>query len=87
MSLLRKIVGIAVIIIFVAICDSAQNKKKRNRGQKRGKGRCSDKFLAEFNLTFYGDWSPRVFTKDYPKYRPPAQWSKLIGIYSIFFFI
>ncbi|KAL5021556.1 hypothetical protein ScPMuIL_000711 [Solemya velum] len=80
MKLLGNLICCVLIVLLFEICDSAQNKqKKRNKGQRRGKGRCNDKFLAEYNLTFYGDWSPRIFTKDYPKYRPPAQWSKLIG--------
>lgn len=35
--------------------------------------------LAEYNLTFYGDWSQKKFPRLYPRVRPPAQWSKLVG--------
>lgn len=35
--------------------------------------------LAQFRLTFKGAWDEEAFPKQYPKVRPPAQWSNLIG--------
>uniref|UniRef100_A0A4W5PWK7 Spondin 2b, extracellular matrix protein n=1 Tax=Hucho hucho TaxID=62062 RepID=A0A4W5PWK7_9TELE len=33
---------------------------------------------AKYSLTFSGKWSQNAFPKQYPIYRPPAQWSPLI---------
>ena len=41
--------------------------------------RCTAKGLAKYNLTFEGKWSKDVFHKQYPLFRPNAQWSRAIG--------
>ncbi|TNN58457.1 Spondin-2 [Liparis tanakae] len=43
---------------------------------------CSAKGPASYILVFTGHWSPQAFPKQYPLFRPPAQWSKLIGVQS-----
>lgn len=40
---------------------------------------CTAKGPASYILVFTGHWSPQAFPKQYPLFRPPAQWSKLIG--------
>ena len=35
--------------------------------------------LVVYNLTFKTFWSEELFEKQYPRYRPPAQWSRLEG--------
>lgn len=40
---------------------------------------CTAKSPASYILVFTGHWSPQAFPKQYPLFRPPAQWSKLIG--------
>ncbi|KTF75747.1 hypothetical protein cypCar_00020251 [Cyprinus carpio] len=35
---------------------------------------------AECILVFTGHWSPQTFPKQYPLFRPPAQWSKLMAV-------
>ncbi|XP_068596614.1 spondin-2b [Brachionichthys hirsutus] len=35
---------------------------------------------AQYRLTFTGKWSPAAFPKQYPVYRPPAQWSNIVGV-------
>ena len=40
---------------------------------------CSARGPASYILVFTGLWSPQTFPKQYPMFRPPAQWSKLIG--------
>ncbi|XP_060065579.1 spondin-2-like [Ylistrum balloti] len=62
----------AIGVVLVSYVDSRPRKAKR-------RGRCQPKMLAEYNLTFYGDWSPKTFPRFYPRVRPPAQWSKLVG--------
>ncbi|XP_030622591.1 spondin-2b [Chanos chanos] len=41
---------------------------------------CSAGSTAKYSLTFTGKWSQTAFPKHYPLYRPPAQWSPLIGV-------
>uniref|UniRef100_A0A8B9K577 Spondin 2a, extracellular matrix protein n=1 Tax=Astyanax mexicanus TaxID=7994 RepID=A0A8B9K577_ASTMX len=40
---------------------------------------CSARGPASYILVFTGHWSPQTFPKQYPLFRPPAQWSKLVG--------
>lgn len=40
---------------------------------------CSASESAQYSLTFTGKWTHAAFPKQYPVYRPPAQWSNLIG--------
>ncbi|XP_028657417.1 spondin-2b [Erpetoichthys calabaricus] len=35
---------------------------------------------AKYRLVFKGKWSQTAFPKHYPLFRPPAQWSPLIGV-------
>ncbi|XP_072369028.1 spondin-2-like [Scyliorhinus torazame] len=41
---------------------------------------CSAHSAASYSLVFKGKWSPSAFPKQYPLYRPPAQWSPLIAV-------
>ncbi|KAM8908703.1 spondin-2a [Spinachia spinachia] len=41
---------------------------------------CTAKGPASYILVFTGHWSPEAFPKQYPLFRPPAQWSKLIAV-------
>lgn len=40
---------------------------------------CSAEELAKYSITFTGKWSQAAFPKQYPLYRPPAQWSAMLG--------
>ncbi|XP_007953970.1 spondin-2 [Orycteropus afer afer] len=40
---------------------------------------CTARQLARYSLTFTGKWSQVAFPKQYPLFRPPAQWSSLLG--------
>uniref|UniRef100_A0A668AMA4 Spondin 2b, extracellular matrix protein n=1 Tax=Myripristis murdjan TaxID=586833 RepID=A0A668AMA4_9TELE len=41
---------------------------------------CTASETAHYSLTFTGKWTQAAFPKQYPVYRPPAQWSNLIGV-------
>ncbi|XP_048883652.1 spondin-2a [Brienomyrus brachyistius] len=41
---------------------------------------CTARAPASYILVFTGHWSPETFPKQYPLFRPPAQWSKLIAV-------
>ncbi|XP_061895823.1 spondin-2b [Entelurus aequoreus] len=41
---------------------------------------CTASEPAQYSLTFTGKWTRAAFPKQYPVYRPPAQWSNLAGV-------
>ncbi|KAK4289272.1 hypothetical protein Pmani_037751 [Petrolisthes manimaculis] len=40
---------------------------------------CPPEELTVYKVVLDTHWSPRDFPKHYPEWRPPAQWSKLLG--------
>ncbi|XP_076993219.1 spondin-2 [Tamandua tetradactyla] len=49
-------------------------------GQPRGgETLCAARLPAKYSITFTGQWSQAAFPKQYPLFRPPAQWSSLLG--------
>ncbi|CAK7294668.1 Spon2 [Vulpes lagopus] len=49
-------------------------------GRPRGaESECTARPLARYSITFTGKWSQTAFPKQYPLFRPPAQWSSLLG--------
>lgn len=78
MQILRKVVHLFVVL-FVLLTFVNCKKRDRNSRRVRLSGKCKPQVLAEYELTFIGGWSASLYPKMYPRYRPPAQWSKLIG--------
>lgn len=79
----RYVVYVALVALCVmAICGAGKvekRKKKQTKSGKRYSGKCKPNVLAEYEMAFQGGWSERTYPRMYPKYRPIAQWSKLIG--------
>ena len=40
---------------------------------------CPEDSLAVYQIVLETHWSEKIFPKQYPQWRPPAQWSKTIG--------
>ncbi|XP_016083786.1 spondin-2 [Ornithorhynchus anatinus] len=40
---------------------------------------CRAEELAKYGITFTGKWNQIAFPKQYPLFRPPAQWSSMLG--------
>ena len=40
---------------------------------------CKSSKLVVYKVTFDTFWDREKFPKQYPEWRPPAQWSKLVG--------
>lgn len=40
---------------------------------------CKGQGMAKYNMTFETFWTEERFPKQFPTFRPHAQWSKLIG--------
>ncbi|XP_028348255.1 spondin-2 isoform X2 [Physeter macrocephalus] len=43
-----------------------------------GESMCTAQPLAKYSITFTGKWTQASFPKQYPMFRPPAQWSPLL---------
>ena len=41
--------------------------------------KCQSTKLVVYQVTFKTFWDRETFPKQYPEWRPPARWSKLIG--------
>jgi hypothetical protein len=77
---------IVLIVIFLAVDGKRKSKGSKSRGGQKYSGKCKPKIMAEYELAFHGSWSEDLYPRMFPKYRPPAQWSKLIGKYYFMFF-
>jgi len=40
---------------------------------------CSSSRLVLYKVIFKGNWNRKSFPRQYPEWRPPAQWSKVVG--------
>merc|ERR1712088_693962 len=66
MLTLKKLVMAICLMVSSQIVDSSSNQ-------------CPDHRLAVYRLQLNTFWSEQVFPKQYPQWRPPAQWSKSVG--------
>lgn len=62
------------LVVLLSLCLASAGPLKPLNGTE-----CAAKGPASYILVFTGHWSPQAFPKQYPLFRPPAQWSKLIG--------
>jgi len=67
-----------VAIATIALCSEGKKIRKKHADRKYS-GKCKPHVVAEYELAFHGAWSETNYPRMYPKYRPKAQWSKLIG--------
>jgi len=42
--------------------------------------------LVLYQVTMKAHWSREAFPRHYPEFRPPAQWSKIVGGFNLMFF-
>lgn len=68
-----------IVVIYYLIVLSCVNQVNANVVQSKNGKLCRSNSLAMYNVTFVGNWSPELFPKHYPEFRPPAQWSKTFG--------
>ena len=40
---------------------------------------CPSSRLVRYKLVFQTYWNRKLFPRQYPEWRPPAQWSKVVG--------
>lgn len=63
-----------LLVVLLSLCLASAGPLQPLNGTE-----CTAKGPASYILVFTGHWSPQAFPKQYPLFRPPAQWSKLIG--------
>lgn len=63
-----------LLLVFLKPCGAPAGPARPLNGSD-----CTARGPAAYLLVFTGQWSPQAFPKQYPLFRPPAQWSKLMG--------
>lgn len=71
--------GLRVVLVLVLVLALSSPSVDGRRRQKRGDRKCTEEMMVQYRLTFHGYWAKSTFPKMYPRYRPKAQWSKLVG--------
>lgn len=66
------LVGLTTVAIIVGVVLSVQNVVPVE-------SQCSPEKLVAYNVVMKTYWDRGLFPKHYPEFRPPAQWSKLVG--------
>ncbi|XP_042211697.1 uncharacterized protein LOC121859092 isoform X2 [Homarus americanus] len=69
-----------VVVLCVVGCGSALSPSVATTTTTTTTTTCPPEELTVYRVTMETHWSPRDFPKHYPEWRPPAQWSKLIGM-------
>uniref|UniRef100_A0A665VNA8 Spondin-2-like n=1 Tax=Echeneis naucrates TaxID=173247 RepID=A0A665VNA8_ECHNA len=64
-----------LLLVFLKLCFTFAGPLRPLNGTE-----CTARGPASYILVFTGHWSPQAFPKQYPLFRPPAQWSKLIAV-------
>ena len=78
--------ALVLVVCIGALCEGGKaglGRKKVNGG-KNYSGKCKPHISAEYELAFQAGWTESVYPKMYPKIRPSAEWSKLLGRQHIF---
>ena len=68
--------ALTVVVLFISKVKSDASSMK-----------CQSTKLVVYQVTFKTFWDRETFPKQYPEWRPPAQWSKLIGKQNKIFWI
>lgn len=56
-----------------------KSRSSSSLAQNRDPFLCDPDKLMAYRVTLGTHWSRNLFPKQYPEWRPPAQWSKLVG--------
>jgi hypothetical protein len=79
-----------VILLIVSLATAKPRSTKRSppssfvstaaaTAKERSPFLCDPDKLMVYKVTLATHWSRTLFPKQYPEWRPPAQWSKVIG--------
>ncbi|XP_029020529.1 spondin-2a [Betta splendens] len=64
-----------LLVVLLELCLASAGPLRPLNGTE-----CTARGPASYILVFTGHWSPQAFPKQYPLFRPPAQWSKLMAV-------
>nr|CAH0098285.1 unnamed protein product [Daphnia galeata] len=73
------IVGLCMVNIIALLTEARPGKTPFTDTEEQNPKLCQPDRLTVYRVTLNTFWSPRNFPKHYPQWRPPAQWSKLVG--------
>ena len=73
------IVGLCMVNIIALLTEARPGKTPFTDTEEQNPKLCQPDRLTVYRVTLNTVWSPRNFPKHYPQWRPPAQWSKLVG--------
>lgn len=63
------IMSLIVWLVFLGSCVAVQGSQ------------CPSDVLVMYRMVMHMEWSEESFPKQYPEWRPPAQWSVVVGKY------
>ena len=86
--------SLLLLMLWSSLADAKSTKSTKKEAKESSKRSSSndpyvcdpDKLLV-YRVTLSTHWSRTNFPKQYPEWRPPAQWSKMIGNLSSIFFL
>ncbi|XP_046648077.1 spondin-1-like isoform X1 [Daphnia pulicaria] len=73
------IVGLCMVNIIALLTEARPGKSPFTDMEEQNPKLCQPDRLTVYRVTLNTFWNPRNFPKHYPQWRPPAQWSKLVG--------
>lgn len=73
------IVGLCMVNIIALLTEARPGKSPFTDMEGQNPKLCQPDRLTVYRVTLNTFWNPRNFPKHYPQWRPPAQWSKLVG--------
>ncbi len=79
----KKMCSIKEILLILVITSSCLAKPSSSK-KSSDPSSCDPDKLMVYKVSLATHWSRTLFPKQYPEWRPPAQWSKLIGKFVIF---
>lgn len=76
-----------LVLLGVCICLTGLGHEVTGKVLPQTNEPCKPDKLTVYKVVLHTFWSRDKFPKHYPDWRPPAQWSKLVGEYIIFCFV
>ena len=77
--------SLLLLILWSSVADAKSTKGAKKEAKERRSSTSNDPFVCDpdkllvYRVTLSTHWSRTNFPKQYPEWRPPAQWSKMIG--------
>ncbi|XP_045595554.1 spondin-2 [Procambarus clarkii] len=79
MRLPRSSAPLALLLLVMLVCVGARRLPRTPSAAAAAASTCDPNKLTVYKVLVQTAWSREVFPKQYPEWRPPAQWSKVVG--------